>query len=150
MTSTTTALSSAEQTNLNTLLCALPEQYAAVDCSTYRTYRSIIVAALTLIGKIPVYGSKIAAAIQFLITIADGVCPGQGQQVAPGGGATGSTNCPDCTGATDPTGIDLLKAAGILHPNVTLDQIVEFQKKVSNLPTSASCAVIGQMVYSGG
>ncbi len=143
MTTTTTTLSTNEQNNLHTLLATLPEQYAAVDCDTFRTYRPILMATLPLISKIPLYGSKIAAAIQFLIQIGDSVCPPQGQPV------TGSAACPDCPGAADPTGIDMLKAAGILHPSVTLDKLVEFQKNVSSFPTSASCAVIGQFVYSG-
>ena len=143
---TTTTLSSNDHNNLHTLLAALPEQYAAVDCDTYRTYRPILMAALPLISKIPIYGSKIAAAIQFLVQIGDSVCPSQVQPVTD---STGSAACPDCSGAADPTGIDMLKAAGILHPSVTLDKLVEFQRKVSSFPASLSCVAFSQMVYSG-
>lgn len=142
MTTTTNALSNNEQNNLHTMLAALPDHYAAADCNTYHTYRPIVMAVLPLISKIPGYGSKIAPAIQFLIQIGDSVCPPQKQMV------TDSSDCPDCPGAADPTGIDMLKAAGILHPSVTLDKLVEFQRKVSSFPPSANCAVFGQFVYS--
>ena len=145
MTSITNMLSSDEQKNLNTLLSALPEQYGAVDCSTYLTYRPIIQSAIPLIAKLPAIGSKVATALQFLVGLADAVCPAPGARVKSSGGFS---DCPDCSGARDTSGLELLKAAGILHPDATLDKIVEVQRVVSKLPTSGSCVVIGQMVYS--
>lgn len=134
MNSTTTALSSAEQTNLNTLLCALPEQYTTIDWNTYRTFRPIIMAAIPFIGMVPGLGSKVASAIQFLIQIADSVCPPQGQQVNPS------------TGSADTSGFDLLKASGILNPNVTLDQLIGLQQKLSALPNDGD--IIHIQVFS--
>jgi hypothetical protein len=44
-------------------------------CEIYKRYRPLIVLALALIKRIPVYGVKIAAIIEFLMQIADKVCP---------------------------------------------------------------------------
>lgn len=77
MTSPATLLSADDDKNLQILLSALPiqeEQISAPDCNTYKSYRSILVAALPFIGKLPIYGSKVSSAITLLMTIADGVC----------------------------------------------------------------------------
>ncbi len=67
------ALSDGDHQHLMTLLSGLPE-VSLPDCATYKTYRSILLTALPIIGHIPIYGSKIAAAISFLMNLADGVC----------------------------------------------------------------------------
>ena len=51
-------------------------------CDTYAEVKGLLRVALPLIRRIPVYGSKIAAAIQFLMTIADAYCKG-GPAAAP-------------------------------------------------------------------
>ena len=71
-----TSLTAEEHTALTTLLGAIPEPQAlsTVDCATYNTYRPILVGALPLISKIPVFGSKLNTIVTFLMTIADSVC----------------------------------------------------------------------------
>lgn len=50
--------------------------FAATDlCSTYAKIKPLLQTALTLVKLIPIYGSKIAAAIEFLMSIADKFCP---------------------------------------------------------------------------
>ena len=44
-------------------------------CKQYKSIKPLLQAALPLIEKIPLYGSKIATAIRFLMTIADVACP---------------------------------------------------------------------------
>ena len=139
---TTNGLSNNEQNTLHTMLAALPDHYITVDCNTYRTYLPIIEAALPIISKIPFVGKDVASAIKFLIVIWNSVCPSQGEK------DTGFTDCPDCPGAANPTGIDMLKAAGILQPSVTLDMLAEFERKVISLPKSADSIVISQFIYN--
>jgi hypothetical protein len=55
-------------------ITALPTEYAAINCDTYKEYRSILKAAIPIIAKIPIIGSKVAPLITFLMGIADGVC----------------------------------------------------------------------------
>lgn len=50
-------------------------QKAGTDvCATYAKIKPLLEAALPLIAAIPVYGPKIAAAIKFLMALADKVC----------------------------------------------------------------------------
>jgi hypothetical protein len=44
-------------------------------CDQYKKIKQYIVIALPLIKKIPVVGAKIAAILEFLMKIADTVCP---------------------------------------------------------------------------
>lgn len=44
-------------------------------CKQYKTIKPLLETALPLVEKIPVYGAKIAAAIRFLMKIADVACP---------------------------------------------------------------------------
>lgn len=44
-------------------------------CATYKKIRGSLEAVLPVVKVIPVYGPKLAVAIQFLITLADTVCP---------------------------------------------------------------------------
>jgi len=44
-------------------------------CQKYQTIKPLLLTALTLIDKIPLYGSKIATAIRFLMGMADMACP---------------------------------------------------------------------------
>lgn len=44
-------------------------------CKQYKAIKPLLETALPLIEKIPVYGAKIAAAIRFLMKIADVACP---------------------------------------------------------------------------
>jgi hypothetical protein len=48
---------------------------AAALCDEYKKIRKFIVLFLPLIGKIPVIGSKIVAILEFLMSIADTICP---------------------------------------------------------------------------
>ena len=45
-------------------------------CEQYRRIKPLLETAIRLVQAIPVYGPRIAAAIRFLMTIADQVCPG--------------------------------------------------------------------------
>lgn len=45
-------------------------------CEQYRRIKPLLNTAITLVQAIPVYGPRIAAAIRFLMGIADTVCPG--------------------------------------------------------------------------
>lgn len=88
MKSTSLALSADDQNKLVTLLAALPDQQAQVslpDCSTYATYRPILQAALPLIQKIPLIGSKIGTALSFLMSLADSVCNISTSEATPAG-----------------------------------------------------------------
>ena len=44
-------------------------------CKQYKAVKPLLQVALPLVEKIPVYGPKIAAAIRFLMSIADAACP---------------------------------------------------------------------------
>jgi hypothetical protein len=44
-------------------------------CDQYKAIRKYIVLALPLIKKIPIIGAKIGAILEFLMKIADTVCP---------------------------------------------------------------------------
>lgn len=44
-------------------------------CNQYRQLKPLLNTALKLVKAIPVYGPRIASAIQFLMQIADTVCP---------------------------------------------------------------------------
>jgi len=44
-------------------------------CDEYKKIRAWLEIVLPFIEKIPVYGSKIAGAIRFLMTLADTACP---------------------------------------------------------------------------
>jgi len=44
-------------------------------CEYYKEIRPLITALLPLIKKIPVYGAKIAQIVEFLMLLADKVCP---------------------------------------------------------------------------
>src|SRR5688572_25683387 len=44
-------------------------------CDQYRRIKPLLQTALKLVKAIPVYGPRIASAIQFLMQIADTVCP---------------------------------------------------------------------------
>ena len=69
------------------LLAVLPDagsQASLPDCKDYQTYRPILQAALPLIQKIPIIGSKIATALSFLMALADGVCNVSPPLVTPG------------------------------------------------------------------
>lgn len=44
-------------------------------CAIYKKIRGSLEAILPVVKVIPVYGPKLAAAIQFLMTVADTVCP---------------------------------------------------------------------------
>ena len=44
-------------------------------CDQYKKIRTYLELVLPFIEKIPVYGSKIATAIRFLMTLADAACP---------------------------------------------------------------------------
>ena len=52
---------------------------AALDvgdlCKKYRALRASLVILVTIVKKIPIYGGKIAAAIEFLMSLADMACP---------------------------------------------------------------------------
>jgi hypothetical protein len=88
MNSTSITLSADEHKTLEVLLAALPDsraQVSAPDCTTYQTYRPILQAALPLIQRIPVFGSKIFSALSFLMALADGVCNVSAADVSPGG-----------------------------------------------------------------
>ena len=90
MSSSTPTLKADDHQALTTLLAAIPDNMAAVslpDCNTYKTYRPILQTALPFVAKIPIYGSKIAAALTFLLSLADSVCNIQPslQQAAAGG-----------------------------------------------------------------
>jgi hypothetical protein len=47
----------------------------AAICKQYRSIRNWLTMALPLVAAIPIYGSKISAAIGFLMTVADQACP---------------------------------------------------------------------------
>ncbi len=44
-------------------------------CEQYKNIKPMLQLALNLVDKIPIYGSKIASAIRFLMTLADAACP---------------------------------------------------------------------------
>lgn len=44
-------------------------------CKKYHTIRAWLLIAIKIVKKIPVVGAKIAAAIEFLMVLADAVCP---------------------------------------------------------------------------
>ena len=44
-------------------------------CDKYHTIRGPLLILIKIVKKIPVYGSKIAAALEFLMGLADAVCP---------------------------------------------------------------------------
>lgn len=44
-------------------------------CEKYKNIKPMLQLALNLVDKIPVYGSKVAGAIRFLMTMADAACP---------------------------------------------------------------------------
>jgi hypothetical protein len=48
---------------------------AVALCDEYKKIKKLILVFLPLISKIPVIGPKIAAILQFLMTIADTICP---------------------------------------------------------------------------
>jgi len=62
---------------IDKILAAAPSRSAAAPdlCATYAKIKPFLKTALTLVKLIPVYGAKIAAAIEFLMTIADKLCP---------------------------------------------------------------------------
>ena len=43
-------------------------------CGKYKKIKPLLTTALTFIGMIPVYGSKIAVAVRFLMSVADTAC----------------------------------------------------------------------------
>ena len=53
-----------------------PAAAAGVEdlCKTYAKIKPLLETALTLVILIPIYGAKIAAAIKFLMSIADKAC----------------------------------------------------------------------------
>jgi hypothetical protein len=82
-----TALTADDQKQLQTLFSGFPsaDAVALPNCDTYNKYRSILQLALPLVAKIPVFGSKIHDALQFLMTLADAVCPAPPADTASGG-----------------------------------------------------------------
>lgn len=44
-------------------------------CKKYHAIRAWLLIAINIVKKIPVYGAKIAAALEFLMGLADAVCP---------------------------------------------------------------------------
>jgi len=44
-------------------------------CKKYHSIRAALLIMIQIVKKIPVYGGKIAAALEFLMGIADAVCP---------------------------------------------------------------------------
>ncbi len=44
-------------------------------CDQYHKIRAALLILISIVKKIPVYGGKIAAALEFLMGIADAVCP---------------------------------------------------------------------------
>ena len=64
-------VSNIEQLNAHPVIRGLPDATALPDCSTYATYRPIIMAAVPLITR---FVPKAGAALQFLVGLADSVC----------------------------------------------------------------------------
>lgn len=94
MQTSSTTLTADDQKQLETLLAGLPNRQTMVampDCKTYQTYRPVLQMALPLIEKIPYLGSKIGAALSFLMALADGVCNITVADVSP---ANASSNLP--------------------------------------------------------
>ena len=44
-------------------------------CKKYHAIRAYLLILIKIVEKIPVYGAKIAAALKFLMSLADSVCP---------------------------------------------------------------------------
>ena len=44
-------------------------------CAKYQSIRAYLLILIKIVKKIPVYGAKIAAALEFLMSLADAVCP---------------------------------------------------------------------------
>ncbi len=44
-------------------------------CEKYHAIRSYLLILITIVKKIPVYGAKIATALEFLMSLADSACP---------------------------------------------------------------------------
>lgn len=65
----------AELAGFSVKSAALAESGAGELCKKYHEIRAWLLIAIKIVKKIPVYGAKIAAAIEFLMSLADAVCP---------------------------------------------------------------------------
>lgn len=76
MTTNTNAsiLTAEDEKELDRLIAELPDTKSLPGCAAYEKYKHYLPMALKIIGKIPVYGSKVVAVIQFLMTVADTAC----------------------------------------------------------------------------
>jgi len=60
----------------DTVRLGVTEAPEATDlCQTYQTIKGFLPPLLKFIRKIPIFGEKIATAIEFLMKLADTVCP---------------------------------------------------------------------------